>query len=76
MHLTAANRVLRMRFDARRRNGHDYDQFVSYEQAKQSPTEAQVRLLSLVADRTFDTSQAPAEEIAGEIVEALSVGSG
>ena len=76
VHLTAPIRVLRMRFDARRRTGHDYDQFISYEQAKESPTEARVRLLALLADRTFDTSRARAEEIAGEIVEALSVGSG
>ena len=75
-HLTAPDKVLRMRFDARRQDGHGYDQFVSYEMAKESPTEARVRLLALLADRIFDTSQARADEIAGEIVEALGVGSG
>ena len=68
VHLEAPGNILKERFHARKIDGHAYDQSITYEQAKQNPTEAQVGTLALLADFTFNTNEHDPQDIATEII--------
>ncbi|MCI4347409.1 MAG: adenylosuccinate synthetase [Thermoplasmata archaeon] len=61
IHLTAPDEVLVARFKKRRQRSKDAD--ISYAQAKDDPTEAQVETLSEIADAVIDTARCTEEDV-------------
>ncbi|MDE0087269.1 MAG: AAA family ATPase [Candidatus Poribacteria bacterium] len=71
VHLEAPDNILKKRFYARKKAKENYDQHITYEEAKQNPTEAKVGSLLPLADIKFDTEEYNSQDIANQVIETI-----